>query len=444
MIQLTANQRNAAKTLMANASSLATLRERFLLGGSPKHDFQFDFGYPTDLEFYQLYRLHKRNGFAKALPEKVVSEIWQTLPCLVEPGELHPRTPIEEAIAEKFDDIRFWQALKEVDRRSLVGEYAGVIFQLADGRLFSEPVEPMNIGVDGLVNIIPAWEGQLEVTQWDEDQTSPTYGEPVMMTYTESNVDPEQGKTRAFYVHRDRVVIWSRDRSTFDDSPLEACFNALLDMEKIRGAGGEGFWKNAKSQPVLEADPEVNLVQLAQMLDTTLEGLPDALDRVVSDWNRGFDQTLMLQGMTAKTLPVSMPDPKAAFDIALQEVAAAWNIPIKMLIGMQTGERASTEDADSWAKTNMHRRNLLVIPNIMDVVRRLRRFGVLPDIRWQISWADMLETTMSEKSQTAKTMSEVNRNMAPTGELVFTDDEIRDVMGYEAIDGNPDRIGQDA
>lgn len=448
-MQVILNQRqlNTARQIIANGGS-STYRAfgnvipgrdlSSLLGTSrllsTKQDFTFDFGYKDDVDFYDLYELYKRNGVAKAVVNKTIGKTWQTNPALKIGQEEHEETPVEAEIRKKFQQIRFWQGLQETDKRSLVGEYAGVIFRFADGKRFDEPVERVTGGLEGLTGIIPAWEGQLQISQWDQDRDSPTYGEPIMMTFTESSVDPDQGKTRAFYVHPSRVYIWSQDRTTFNDSDMEASYNALVDMVKIRGSGAEGFWKNAKSQPVLEADKDVNFGQLAQMLGTDITGLPEALDNIVADWNKGFDQSLVLQGMTANTLGVTLPQPKEFYDIASMEVAANWNIPHKVLFGNVVGERASTEDLKEWSLFNMSRRNNYVIPNIMDIVDKLIEVGVLIAQDWALDWEDLTGSTMGEKLELAKGQSQINRDAAATGEVVFTDDEIRETLGYESTD----------
>lgn len=437
-VKLNEQQLEAAQRIM-NGGSGGTYRAfdqvlpgrnlNSLLGSSrllsTKHDFTFDFGYKDDVDFYDLYELYKRNGVAKAVVEKTASKTWETMPSLLEREEEHDETGVEKEIRRRFMKMRFWQQLLETDMRSLVGEYGGVIFQLADGKGFDQPVDRVPGGVNGLVNLIPAWEGQLQISQWDQNRESPTYGEPVMMTFTESSVDSDQGKTRAFYVHPDRVYIWSKDRTTFNDSQMEASYNALVDMVKIRGAGGEGYWKNSKSQPILQADKELNFSQLAQMLGTDISGLPEALDNVVADWNRGFDQSMLLQGIEAKTLGVTLPQPQQFYDIAAMEVAAAWNMPHKILFGNQTGERSSTEDAAAWNRFNMSRRNNYVIPNIMDIIDRLVGFRILPERDWHLDWQDLTGATEEQKFERMGKMADANQKMLATGGTVFTDDEMR-------------------
>lgn len=406
-------------------------------GTNAKHDHSKDFGYPDVLTFEQLHRMYMRNGIAAAGVNKTIGKTWQDNPFLLEKerdgsqtGE-DEETTLEAEIRQRFDDLRLWARLAEADRRSMVGCYAGVILRFADGKPFNKPVDRVNGGLDGLIEVIPAWEGQLQVSEWDTNQTSETYGEPTMFQFSEAAVGNSK-QPRSIMIHPDRVVIWSRDGTVNGTSALEPGYNSLVDLEKVRGAGGEGFWKNAKSAPVLEMDKEADPKKMAQAMGIKVEDLADKMNDQVADYNAGFDQLLMLMGMTAKPLPVTLPSPEHFFAVALQDFAASINMPVKILVGMQTGERASKEDADEWAQTNMSRRANQTIPNIMSFVKRLERVGILPEMDWYLDWADLTEASMSEKIERANKMADTNQKMGNTL-YVFTDDEIRAAVGYEPL-----------
>jgi hypothetical protein len=100
---------------------------------------------------------------------------------------------------------------------------------------------------------------------------------------------------------------------------------------------------------------------------------------------------------------------------------------------MQTGERASQEDADEWAQTCMSRRSNITHPNIMEFVTRLKRFGILPEKDWFIDQADLTEASMGEKIDRAVKMADVNQKTG-TSEWVFTPEDIRGAVGYEPLD----------
>lgn len=404
--------------------------------GAQKHNHAADFGYPDQVTFPLAFDAYCRNPLARAAVNKTVGKTWEDQPYLQEfqrdgtEGGDQGETKIEADIRQRFADLRVWQHLAECDRRGLVGAYSGLILRLADGRQFKEPVERVPGGLEGLVEVIPAWEGQLTVSQWDTDERSKTYGQPLMFQFAESAVGQQQ-QPRQFEIHPDRLIIWSQDGTLNGRSALEPGYNALLDMEKIRGGGGEGFWKNAKSGLSLEIDKDAKVENIAQAMGVQPHDVVDKIDEQVEGFNKGFDKSLLLQGIKATPMQVNLPSPEHFFAVAAQSFAASFSIPMKVLIGSQTGERASTEDSEEWAKVNMARRINQAIPSIMGFVNRLERFGILPAKDWFLSWTDLTESSMGEKIDRAVKMADVNQKMG--AELVFTGDDIRAAVGMEPL-----------
>ena len=398
-----------------------------------KHDHNKDFGYPDHVDFDAAYQRYLRNGIAFAGIEQTILKTWQDNPELWENKDAK-ETYGESEIRQKFDDLRLWQKLAEADRRSMVGGYSGLILRYADDKRFLEPVGTVPGGLDGLVDIIPAWAGQLTVSSWDTDEMSPTYGEPTMFGFNESAVgdnSDRQAKNRSFELHPDRVLIWSKDGTVHNHSILEPGFNNLIDMEKISGAGGEGFWKNAKSAPIMETDADVSIADMAKGMGVGVDEMADKMNEQVEDFNKGFDAMLMLQGMKAKTLGVTLPQPEEFFNVALQGFAASIGIPLKVLVGSQSGERASTEDADEWSRTNMARRTNTARPTIMALVKKLETVRVLPEQDWYIYWSDLTEASVGLKIDRADKMAAINQKLL---DEVYTIDEIRDTTGHGPID----------
>ena len=398
-----------------------------------KHDHNKDFGYPDHVDFDAAYQRYLRNGIAFAGIEQTILKTWQDNPELWENKDAK-ETYGESEIRQKFDDLRLWQKLAEADRRSMVGGYSGLILRYADDKRFLEPVDTVPGGLDGLVDVIPAWAGQLTVSSWDTDEMSPTYGEPTMFGFNESAVgdnSDRQAKNRSFELHPDRVLIWSKDGTVHNHSILEPGFNNLIDMEKISGAGGEGFWKNAKSAPIMETDADVSIADMAKGMGVGVDEMADKMNEQVEDFNKGFDAMLMLQGMKAKTLGVTLPQPEEFFNVALQGFAASIGIPLKVLVGSQSGERASTEDADEWSRTNMARRTNTARPTIMALVKKLETVRVLPEQDWYIYWSDLTEASMGLKIDRADKMAAINQKLL---DEVYTIDEIRETTGHGLID----------
>lgn len=425
------------KTISYLVSAARRLSVMFpgMVDTSPKHHHWFDFGYPQTVSFAEFYTMFKRNGIARAGVCRPVEKTWQDNPWLLEREDVHEETTLEKEVRIAFDRLMFWTKLKEADKRSRVGAYGGVILRFADNRLFRESVEKVPGGLDGLVELIPFYEGQLRVAEWDTDERSPTYGQPKMYRFEEYSSVIGQPQNRKFDVHPDRVHLWTLDGTVHGESTLEPGYNHLVDIEKVLGAGGEGFWKNAKSAPVLEVDKDASIQTLQQMLGAKDPSeIGEKLDEVIGDWQTGFDQALTLQGITAKTLPIQLPSPEHFLKGPLEAFAASIPIPMKILLGSQTGERASTEDAREWEQTIMARRAQLVVPNIKRLVDKLVRFGVLPDRDWFVDWSDLTEASMDEKIERADKMAGINQKLLGTGERAFTVDEIRETVDKEPLD----------
>lgn len=424
------------------ANTMRRLSTMFPPGWFPeaKHNFYKDYGWPQDVTFDMLYGMYRRNGLGAAAANKTILRTWETLPSFWE-SEEPAESETEADLRQRFSDIRAWQALVEADRRSFVGGYAGAILRFADSKRFNEPVDRVPGGLDGLVEIVPAWAGQLRVSRWDTDETSETYGRPTMFVFHEAAVDTggavEQQHQRQFEVHPDRVIIWSVDGTVHAPSALESGYNDLVDAEKIKGAGGEGFWKNAKGAPVIEVDKEAKLADMAATMGVSVDDLLDALNEQVDDFQKGFDKLLMLQGMEAKPTSVTLPIPEHFFNVSVQSFAASVNMPIRILVGNQTGERASTEDQKEWSKACMARREHIVIPSLRELLNRLERFQIIPERDWTIDWESLLNASPEERMKRAKTMSEINKSGSdPLGgsEPAFSVDEIRAEVGFEPME----------
>jgi hypothetical protein len=397
-----------------------------------KHNHYSDFGWPQNITFAQLHAIYHRNGLAKAGVEKTILKTWQDDPEIWETTKAK-ESDLESEIRQHFDDLMIWQALAEADRRAMIGGYAGVILRFADGKRFDQPVERVSGGLGGLVEAIPAWGGQgaqLEVAEWVTDVTSEDYGKPKLYRFNEAAVGNEQNQVRQFMLHPDRVLIWSRDGTVHCRSELEAGYNDLLDAEKVKGAGGEGFYKASRGNPVLEADKDLDLKKMADAMGVPVADVADAMNAQVEDFQKGFDRLLMVQGMQAKTLPITLATGDTFFNAPVNSFAASLLMPVKILLGSQTGERASTEDAHEWAVVNNARRVKHARPRIRALLNRLERVGIIPERDWTVHWADLTEASKDKKIERAFKMSEINAKQ-PT-EPVWLPDEIRVAAGDDA------------
>lgn len=434
---------------------IATMFPGYFKKTNTKHNHYADFGYPEELSFDQLYMMYRRNGFAAAAVNKTKSKTWQGDTFLLERKrdgaerkKSDKETPLEKDIRLAFRKLRFWQGVAEADRRAMVSGYSALLLKFGDGKDWDQPVERL-AGLDKFLGFEVIWSKQMRVSDWHVDPADKeNYGKPKMFDFQESPIDQDQAdknpSQRTMKIHPDRVFIWSEDGTVLGQSLLQPGYNDLVDIEKIKGAGGEGFWKNAKSAPVLETDdPTTTFAEMAKAMNVTQEDLHKKMNEQVANFNGGFDQLLMLQGMKAKTLAVSLPSPEHFFAVPLSSFAASVGMPTKILIGNQQGERASTEDSEEWDQTIMGRRSDYTHPLLLSLCERFENFGILPAGKdWHVDQSDLTEAKVSEKVERALKMSQINtQSKNADGMLTFTVDEVREVVDYEP--GSPELLEVD-
>lgn len=441
MSEITVNEQTLELVINALSRRLDSSYGNLSSGQDQKHQLLYcDYGYPENITFEMCYQMYKRNGYATAGINHAVETCFQDYPQLLESEKTHDLTQTEQVIAEQLTRLKFWAILAEADKYSRVGEYAGVIFRFRDGKTFDKPVDGVNNGLEGVAEMVPAWQGQLTPLEIDMNETSETYGQVTMYVFDESglsalgSVNGGTKKARKFNVHPSRVHIWSANQTVYGNRMvLEPGFNDLLTIQKVIGGGGEGFWKNAKAAPIMNVDKDTKAEKLAQMLNVPVTDIADKVDEIVRDFNTGLDATMMFQGIDVKAQAISMLSPEKFVLVAAQSFAASINEPLKLLVGNQNGERASTEDNKQWNKTCNSRRTNYCKPNIMGIIEKFVAYNILPKKSYYLLWSDLTESTTDEKIGIADKMATVNQKLLGTGEVIFTTDEIRETAGYKAI-----------
>jgi len=389
-----------------------------------------EYGWPPDVTYEMLFGLYRRGGLAHGAVNKVIGACWKTNPWLIEGDELDEskRETRWEAATKKELSARIWRAFAEGDRRRLVGRYAGLLLHVNDGKAWNQPVAKGK----ALVKVTPAWAGALTPSKFDTDENSPTYGQPTEWQYQESREAGTIG--RRVKIHPDRVFIlgdWSGDAIGW----LEPAYNAFVSLEKVEGGSGESFLKNAARQLNINFDKEINFDSLASMYNVSVQELQEKFNEAAVELNRGNDVVMPTQGATVTPLVTAVADPRPTYDVNLQTVSAALDIPSRVLVGNQQGERASTEDQKYFNTRCQSRRKDLSF-EIEDFVDHLARIGVLKPVGEKtVMWDDLNEQTSVEKLDSAKTMSEINSTAIATGEVVFANDEIRTAAGYDPNGG---------
>lgn len=391
-----------------------------------------EYGFKEELTFDDLYKLYRRGGIAFGAVNKIVSHCWKTYPEIIQGDKYDkskPQTAWERSIKATLNS-RLWKIFAEADRRRLVGRWSGILLHIRDDKAWNLPVTKGR----GLAKVTPVWAGALKPYSLDTNISSVTYGEPTMWEYTE---ELPNGASRRVQIHPDRVFIlgdFSEDAIGF----LEPSYNAFVSLEKVEGGSGESFLKNAARQLNVNFEKEIDFNNLASMYGVKVDELQDKFNEAALEVNRGNDVLLTTQGATVTPLVTAVADPEPTYSVNLQTAAAGVDIPAKVLVGMQTGERASSEDQKYMNARCQSRRVGDLSYDIEDFANKLIELRVIDGTpEMSVTWDDLNAQTAIEKLDSALKMSQINTASLATGEHVFAVNEIREAAGYETDDGAP-------
>lgn len=417
--------------LLVNAlAQIRTMRAAMLSGLDAKRPRAWcEYGYASDLSFENYFLAYDRDGLGNAAVDIIADKCWQDHPWLIEGAPDRESTELtsnEARIDRVFSQAKVWQAFKEADVMALVAGWSAIILRIADSNELDQPtVRP---SIEALTELVPVWENQLTAVH-DSNQVLQhyVYAEP------QTGISP----ARNVNVHPDRVVIVgdpSRSRPL-----LKAGFNALTTLEKVLGGAGESFLKNASRQLNVNYDSDVDLEDIARANGGSVAELHENLSGHVRDINSGVDLLMMTQGASVNPMTVAVSDPMPSYNVALQVFAASVKIPVKVLVGNITGERASTEDIKQLNDRCQSRRVSEVTAHIEKFVAKLKQIGMLAAGQYSIMWNDLRESTDAERAEHVTKLATIVETIARAdqaqmmtgGEPVLTVAELRSALGYD-------------
>lgn len=383
-------------------------------------------GYPEQVDFSELWRMYRRNGIAKAVVELIVDECWQSNPVVSGGGD-----EFQKQLSFLISEHDLWAKMRGLDMRQRVGRYGGIIIVAKeDGSAQSS--EALKVShANALVKLMPVYESQISVNQWNSDMSSADYGMPSVYQYR-ARVDGarNEGDMRDLPLHPTRVFAYGEgadDGSIYGVSSIESCYNALMDQEKVRAGASEGYLRNAKQRFAIEVKDDNAASVLAK------PEMKADFDQNVDDFSKGFDNSLTLYGMEAKSLQSTIGNPKEPFDVCMYEISAAAQVAATIIIGQQTGRLASDEDQKQLAKSVLVRRTQTINSMIKSFFKHMVSVGLLPKPTEsiKIEWDSTTYIDDSQKIERAGKMAEANAKSMNAGMgPVYSIEEIRQASGY--------------
>jgi len=408
------------------------------------------YGYKDAVTFDMLLRAYDRGGPGHGAVHRLLDKCWQERPRIKQP-EADEESGWEKAVGRLISSVNGWVKLRDFDRRNMVGNFAALIYRVADGQPLSAPMGRAS----ALKDLVPVYQDQIRVTDWHSDLADPdTYGKPKMFQFQSRRLAPAGNDTQGqptewLDVHPSRVQILAEGSvgDMFDGVPLlRAGFNHLVDIEKIGGGSAESFLKNSARVVTLEFSEDSNPWVITQNPDGTPSGqnLQEKVEEQVRRLNRNIDASIVTAGAKAGTLQTTVSDPTGAFQLAANLFAASVQIPFTVLFGQQTGRLASDEDkADMVARCKSRQINELT-PMLEEFVRRMQAAGLIAEGEFEIEWPPLDAPGDKERLELVDKMAGINLKAFQAGDQpVFNTNEQRKAAGYEELPGGDEMLSPD-
>jgi hypothetical protein len=374
------------------------------------------YGYPNSLTFAHYKLAYERMGAARGICVMPVDETWSQKPRITDDSDNDDESEFELAVKKLDRKLRsgLFRAMRGADERQRVGRYAGLLIVIADGKTLDA-----EIGTGEVIELKPFFEDQLKPNKWNLDTNSVDYGHPITYDLVEKAVDGEP--TRQPTIHHSRLVMWaegSDDGTIFGRSCLEPIYNTIITLDKLEGAGGTGFWRNARGAQAITF--EGNSLQTVQdMLGAkTPSEIPEKLSEAVKGIGSDFEAVLALMNAKRETIVIALDNPEPFVRVCWDNIAAGTRYPETIIRGHQTGERASTSDQEQAAKTTTGRRDNFATPMIRKVIDKLIAVNALPDVEFDIVWPSMFEPSLSGKIDMFKVLTDAVRSIGGEADAV--------------------------
>jgi hypothetical protein len=354
-------------------------------------------GYPTaaQLTFDKFLDRYSRQDIAKRVVDAPVEAVWRRKPEISDSKDDDP-TDFEKAWEELQEKRKIYHYLARVDKAAGIGQF-GVLFMGFNDVGSKEDLKNEVSGTDNeLMFLRPYTEGTTTINKWDTDVNSERYGQPEIYKLNVSNA--EHTGEQNIEVHWTRVIHVSDgmlEDNVYGTPRLKDVYNRLQDLELVAGGSSEMFWRGAFPGLALSLKDD------AQLGAQDADDLTDEMEEYMHQLKR----YIRVANMDVQSLAQQISSPKEHADVLTALIAGAKGIPVRILLGSERGELASSQDERAWDNNVDSRRRDFVEPWILrPLINRLIEFGVLPtpkEENYDIVWPDLQERSEKDQADTA-------------------------------------------
>ncbi len=429
--------------------------------------------YPREeqFEFDSFFLRYTRQAEAKAIIDKPVNDTWQDMPVVHDEAHQEQEKAVsdfERKVKEFFEGEHTRRKpihrLNVLDRLARLGHYSLLVIGFSDGRDLRTPVagvssrvkmshediqqyqnDPMASVPDGLgepefedlddvMYLAVFGEDRVQDMRTNSDMTSPRFRLPeefdvVTQEKEEAEKDPEYEANQIHWTRVIHVPEGTLENDLEGIPALKPVFHELLNIDKIKAASGEGFWR-AGYQGLHVRPP-----QDAQGRFMEFENGGDDVKDEIEEFIQNFDRTL---ATPAEINPIdnSVGNPMPHLEANYQSISAATDIPKSILTGEDRADTASEDDFSQYKSFIAQRRNNYAGPAIIEpLIQRLIDTGILPEPEgdgFVLEWPPLDELSPLQEWERKKVIADTIAALSPGGDTsqFASVGELRQAVGW--------------
>lgn len=366
------------------------------------------FGYKTNLIHQDFVTKYIRQDIAQRIINAPVDATW-TDPPMLKIGEGKKEWTEWNEFVKETDAFAY---LRKVDIFAGLGMFAVLVIGFDDGRKLDQPVNKGR--KNKVIYMQPYLEGSIQITKFEEDETSPRFGKPVLYEITPGEVLTARTSATTklmlrnkFTVHYTRVLHLADgtlENTVLGHSRLEPVYNVLDDLLKVSGGSAETYWLSANRGMQVDVDKDMEL------------GEDDAKDLSdeIEEYQHQLRRIIRTRGVKITNLGSDVADPKNEFGVLLALLSATTGIPQRVLMGAEAGQLASQQDRANWAQRVAERVANYAEPVVLKpFIKMLADANVfdLPE-GLIIEWPEPFKMNPLERAQTSAQMARSAVNVA--------------------------------
>lgn len=392
------------EVLVNEVRTLSTRLERLL---DPRRDVYEECGYPGigELTITHYKDMYDREPIAARVVQVMPQESWMITPEVFETANSTAETPFEMAIRDLNKSLKgkswhndeegglIWNYMERLDELSGIGSFGVMLAGIDDGLPLDEPYEPAPgpTAKRNLKYLRVFDESQVTITGWDNDPNSDRFGYPEIytITITDESTNYEHSTkqaTNTHRVHHSRIIHVADNLGSSESFGIprqKQVYNRLYDLVKLYSSSPEMYWKGAFPGLSVESHP-----QLGGDVDFDKKEIAEEIHKMMNTLQR----VSMTTGATVKSISPQVVDPTPQIKVTLEAICIKIGIPVRIFMGSERGELASSQDDSSWNDRLAYRQNRHITPHIVcQFFDRLIDMNVLPEPTegYKVKWPDL-------------------------------------------------------